>query len=248
MAGNKDRLRANGLTLQNMVDAAIGDTDPAVIEREVVVYQTDPNAIQRHDDGTMTYKRFRMSATGMQVPEDVTPDELLDVGHVLHGLQSSMQWIVGDLMNSMRRVYGESYQRVALQLGYEVKTVQEWASICKKLSIRMEGLSFGHHQVVAPYSADEQRQFLVWALESGASVQTLRRAINEWKHPPKPLATSLRFSAAVTEAEHHSYIRLTRIRNAIKGSQSLTREAVLKDAHALKAFAEQVILDMGEDA
>jgi len=216
-----------------------------VVEREVVVYQPDPNAIQRHDDGTMTYKRFTMTKVALIIPDDVTSDELFDVGQVVHGLHSSIQWIVGDLMNSMKRIWGDSYQRVAEQLGYEVKTVQEWASICRNVSIRMETLSFGHHQLVAPYTPDDQRKMLQWASENGASISSLRRAIAEWKRTEKPKQTKLAFSPAVTEGERHSYISLTRIRNAIKGSQNLTRDEVLTDAKALKQFAEQVIKDMG---
>lgn len=245
MAPNKKRLSANPLSLQNMVDKAIGESEPEVIERKVVVYQDNPNAIQRHDDGTMTYKRFTMTATGLYVPEDVEPDELKDVARVIRDLQTSIQWIVGDLLNSMERVWGKSYQDVAEQLGYEVKTVQEWASICKNVSIRMEGLSFGHHQVVSPYNPDEQQDFLQWAVANKASVATLRKAIYEWKNPPKQLELKLKFSDDVIESEHDTYTHLTRVRNAIKGAQTLSAADVLKDAIALKEFAEKVIRDMG---
>lgn len=242
---SKNRLTNNPLTLENVVNAAIGDVQPEVIEREVIVYQDNPDAIQRHSDGSMTYKRFTMTPTGLVVPEDVQSDELVDVAKVIIGLQSSIQWIVGDLMNSMKRMWGDSYQRVAAQLGYEVKTVQEWSSICRKVSIRMEALKFGHHQLVAPLEPDMQWQFLKWAADNSASVSALRKAIAEWKgrdNLPKP---SLPFSPAATESEHHSYIHLTRIRNAINGKQTLSAEQVLQDAIKLKEFAEQVIRDMG---
>ncbi len=245
MASSKDRLKANGLTLQNMVDAAIGDVQPEVVEREVVVYQPDPNAIQRHDDGSMTYKRFTMTKIGLHIPDDVTPDELMDVGQVIHGLQSSIQWIVGDLMNGMKRIYGDSYQRVATELGYEVKTVQEWASICRKVSIRMEGLTFGHHQVVAPLEPEYQEQWLQWAVSSGASISVMRQAIYDWKNPPKQLALKLKFSPEVTEGEHYSYMHLTRLRNLIKGQQNISKADALKDALKLREFVENVIRDLG---
>lgn len=218
---------------------------PQVVEKEVVVYQDNPNAIQRHEDGSMTYKRFKMTKVGLTVPDDVTADELFDLGQTVYGLQSSLQWIIGDLMNSMQRVWGESYQQVAIQLGYEVKTVKEWASICRKVSIRMDTLTFGHHQVVAPYEPEEQRQFLEWASHSGATISSLRKAIAEWKNPPKQLKLNLKFSEDVIEGERDSYTQLTRIRNAIKGQQSLTPDEVLADALKLKAFAEKIIRDMG---
>ena len=244
MAGNKDRLKANALQLQNMVNTAIGDGEPEVVEKEVVIYQDNPNAIQRHEDGTMTYKRFTMTAVGLVVPEDVQPDELKDVAVVIRDLQTSIQWIVGDLINSMEFVWGQSYQNVAIELGYEVKTVKEWAYICRNLSIRMDKLSFGHHQQVASMPSDLQAQWLQWAVENSASITALRQAMADANknHEDRP---KLRFSAVVTEGERDSFVNLTRIRNAIKGKQGLTREAVLEDAIKLKAFAEQVIRDMG---
>ncbi len=241
MPSKADRLNTNVPTLRGVVDGAIGE--PEV--KEVVVYQDNPNAIQRHEDGTMTYKRFTMTRIGLRVPSDVEPDELRDVARIIRDLQTSIQWIVGDLLNSMERVWGKSYQTVAEQLGYEVKTVQEWASICKNVSIRMEGLSFGHHQLVSSYTPDEQQTFLQWAMANRASVSTLRKAIYEWKHPPVQLELKLKFSDDVIESEHDTYMHLTRVRNAIKGVQTLSPADVLKDAIALKEFAEQVICDMG---
>jgi hypothetical protein len=217
--------------------------EPEVVEKEVIIY--DPNAIQRHDDGTMTYKRFTMTPVGLIVPEDVDKDELRDVAKVIHGVQTSIQWIVGDLMNSMKRIWGDTYQLVAEELGYEIKTVQEWASICRKVSIRMETLTFGHHQLVAPYPPEDQQRMLEWAANNQASIRDLRKAIANWTEPDRVVQMKLRFSPSVTEGEHHSYIHLTRIRNAIKGKQRLTANEILADAIQLKAFAEQVIKDMG---
>lgn len=244
----KKRERRNPVA-PNMIEetmAIIGAPQQDVIEK--LVYQDNPNAIQRHDDGTMTYKRFTLTPIGLHVPEDVEPDELRDVARVIRDLQTSIQWIVGDLLNSMERVWGKSYQTVAEQLGYEVKTVQEWASICKNVSIRMEGLSFGHHQLVSSYSPEDQHWWLQWAMANKASIATLRKAIYEWRNPPKQLALKLKFSDEVIESEHDTYTHLTRVRNAIKGGQVLSAADVLKDAIALKKFAEQVIRDMGGES
>lgn len=240
MPSKLDNLQKRAPTLAGVTAIAVGQ--PEVIE--VIKYEDNPNAIQRHDDGTMTYKRFVMTPVGLHVPDGVRKEELEDVAVVIRGLQTSIQWIVGDLMNSMERVWGNSYQTVAYRLGYEIKTVQEWASICNKVSIRMEGLSFGHHQLVAPHKPEDQQMFLQWALENKASVNRLRQAIAEWKKDQNPKTNNLSFSPDTTEGEHHSFIHLTRIRNAINGKQTLTRADVLKDAIELKKFAEAVIRDM----
>lgn len=238
MPSNKDRLRNEGrLTLRSITDMAIGDGASEIPE----------NALIPAADGNYIYKRFTMTPVGLIVPEDVQAEELKDLGRVIHGLQTSIQWIVGDMMNSMRRIWGDSYQSVAADLGYEVKTVHEWASICRKVSIRMEGLSFGHHQLVSPYTHEEQHRMLEWAVNNKASINELRKAIANWTKTDTGGRSQLRFSPSVTEGEHHSYIQLTRIRNAIKGTQTLSRQDVLQDAIALKQFAEQVIRDMSAE-
>ena len=108
----------------------------------------------------------------------------------------------------------------------------------------MEGLSFGHHQLVAPLEAELQQKWLAWAEQQQISVSGLRKAIADSKKS-LPGQSKFVFSAATTENEHFSYVHLTRIRNVINGKQTLTTEQILEDAIKLKEFAESVIRDMG---
>lgn len=146
---------------------------------ERIVEVVPENALVRREDGAMTYKRFVIWPIGLQVPDDVTGDELEDVGRVLNQLSSSIQWNVGDWLNAAEHVWGESYQAVAVNLGYAIKTIYEWASVCRKVSIRMETLSFGHHQVVASHNEEDQRKWLGWAASQGWTIAQMREEIRK---------------------------------------------------------------------
>lgn len=204
MATGVNRERRNPLSnMQTESLALIGAVETEVVEREVVVYKDNPNALVRHEDGTMTYKRFAMTSTGMLIPEDVQREELADVAEIIHGFATPIQWIIGDLILATEKVYGDDkYLQIAEQWGYEVKTVQEYASVCRGISIRMENLSFGHHQKVRSLSAEWQVKWLEWARDSGAGSTDLAKAIAEWKREgqaadaqPKP--TSFKSAAGL---------------------------------------------------
>lgn len=149
MSQKRDRLEQAKPTLRGLTDAMIGQ--PEVVEREVVVYQADPNAIQRHDDGTMTYKRFRMTAVGLVVPEDVEEPEWEDVGHVIRDLESSISWIIGDWAAYANRNWNMTAAQIAERFGYEQSTVETYISICTAVPglIRNQTATFSHHRLIA---------------------------------------------------------------------------------------------------
>lgn len=153
--------------------------------RDIVPRRALADALVKREDGAMVYKRFVLRSIGMEIPSDVTKDELEDVGIFIKGLESSIQWIVGDWANALEFVWGKTYAEIAAKLGYEIKTIYEWAYVCRKVSIRMEKLRFGHHQAVANLPADAQQAWLDWAVSGGVSVTELRQAMSKGK-PNKP--------------------------------------------------------------
>jgi len=178
MAGNKDRLKASALQLQNMVDTAIGDGEPEVIEKEVVVYQDNPNAIQRHDDGTMTYKRFTMTAVGMVIPEGIKEVEWEDVGAALKDLDSAISWNLGDWADYANKAWGKEYKAIALQFGYEPDTIKVYASIARSMPtlIRNQRVSFAHHRTISKLDdRDLQSAWLNYAAFHNLRVADMKR-------------------------------------------------------------------------
>lgn len=189
MAGKYDRVAASAGNLFKVTGGLL-ETPPEVVEREIVV--PDPNSIVPQADGRLIYKRFTMTSTGLQIPADVTIEEFKDFGGIVSGLQTKLQWVLGDWVNGyMDKVFedrkealsdqekSEAYEAIATEYNLEAKTVKEYSYIARSVdaSIRMDALSFGHHQLVAPkkYTRDDKYNWLMWAVQVNASVADMRK-------------------------------------------------------------------------
>jgi hypothetical protein len=88
-------------------------------------------------------------------------------GRALAQAASGHQWQIADWM-----LWGENnvgnircaYDYAEIATGYKRKTLQEWAYVARHLSMRMEDLSFNHHQVVAALLPDAQKRCLEYAV------------------------------------------------------------------------------------
>jgi transposase len=179
----------------DLTNSMIEDEEPSAIE-----IVSDPNALVPKANGEYAYKRFTITPVGMIIPQDVTPDELLDVGSFVKGIESSIQWVVGDLINALEKVWGDSYKQVAEQLGYERSTVYQWAYVCRKVSIRIEKpLTFGHHQLVAKMSPEEQETWLRRAYEGNWSISQMRIEMSD--HPTLSTDNVGRFQNKLTDLQ-----------------------------------------------
>ncbi|MEM6283233.1 MAG: hypothetical protein AAF787_13645 [Chloroflexota bacterium] len=150
------------------------------------LFPTSDVRIERRKDGTLTYGSWQLTRTGLIAPEAVEHDDYSELGRVLLKLSGSIQWLLGDwLCIGDNREWGETYEAVADELGYDVKTLQNYASVCRRVetSRRREVLSFGHHDVIAPYAdnPDIQSLLLADAAEKGMSVKTFRQHIKAYK-------------------------------------------------------------------
>lgn len=129
----------------------LGNLPERKSRREVIVYQDNPNAIQRHDDGSMTYKRFTMTAIGLVLPEEISGDEWEDVGQVIRDLDTSISWVIGDWALFAKREWDATASQIAERFGYETSTIETYTSICEAIPrlIRNQTAHFSHHRLVA---------------------------------------------------------------------------------------------------
>lgn len=94
-----------------------------------------------------------MTTTGLHIPEGISREDWESVGEFLGQIDKRMQWMVGDWINAGERegyINSETYddaERLFPQ--FKRKTLWEYASVARNSSMRMEELSFNHHQVVA---------------------------------------------------------------------------------------------------
>lgn len=147
------------------------------------------NAIVPQPDGSMMYKGIKITAVGLMLPDDLDGETLFGFAKVASGLQTSMQWVIGDLMNSIDRVRGE-YDQYAALFNVERKTLVDWAYVCRSvdMSIRIDALTFGHHQLVAAdkYDRNQKYEWLAWAAQEGASIADMRKAMKGDTTPTPP--------------------------------------------------------------
>lgn len=141
--------------------------------------------ITKHENGNLTYQGWHITPTALLPPDNITEDGYTEIGKLLLRLEGSLQWLLGDwLKEGENRQWGETYERVAGEFGYKVKTLQDYASVCRNVetSIRIEVLSFGHHQIIAKYSANPaiQEALLKGAAHEGWSIKQFRETIKTY--------------------------------------------------------------------
>lgn len=129
---------------------------------------------------------FLWTPTGLQAVDDITAEDIEFTGQMLKMVDSSLQWLIGDwLLHAEHIQYGD-IKELAEELGFVVETIYEYKSVAKAVetSIRMEVLSFGHHQLVRAKDAKEQKEWLNKAVANKWSVRQLREEINGKKQLP----------------------------------------------------------------
>jgi hypothetical protein len=134
------------------------------------------DVIKREADGSLTYKRSVMTPVGLVMPDDVTDDELVELGEILRGMENSVQWLLGDWLNRAERVWGTVYKDVP---EYSYQTLRDYAYVARhvELSIRNRQLSFAHHRLVAALPPDDQQAWLDYAAQNNLSIADLRKAM-----------------------------------------------------------------------
>jgi hypothetical protein len=98
-------------------------------------------------------------------------------GRALAQAASGHQWRIADWM-----LWGEdnlgniraAYDLAEKATGYKRKTLQEWAYVARNSSMRMEDLTFNHHQVVVALLPEAQKRCLERASAKEMSVGALR--------------------------------------------------------------------------
>ena len=126
------------------------------------------NAIQL--DG-FKFKSMELSIEGQHEIE-----KWLEVGTLLTGMESSLNWWIGDWLVFGEHTYGQKYS----QAESVTKHRQDYLKACNFVSSkvpasnRIVGLSWSHHREVAALAVVEQKKWLTQALENEWTVSELR--------------------------------------------------------------------------
>ena len=220
--------------------------------------KTNANAIVLNSDGMYHYRRFRMTLTQLIIPEDISPEEFDALGYFLKGMDNAVQfWIgdwanlyVGDEPNDQER--GKLYTELADRFGMQVRTIQNYASVCRNLevSLRRETVSFTHHREVAelPESLKGQEEyFLTWTENNDASVSTLK------KHIADTLAGMQKTKQHITKDSFlfskdrfPKPLGLAKIWSKAKNGDKKAKSQVLGELAQLRKWADEVEESLGD--
>jgi N6-adenosine-specific RNA methylase IME4 len=122
-----------------------------------------------------------LSKTNLSFKRDVSKDEWMDVFKALKQVEGCVQFWIGDCLAYRQHKWGEMYDDIAEELGYETKALRNIKYVADNidLSLRKDNLSFSHHTEVASLTPEKQELFLNKAVEENLSVRELRSEIRK---------------------------------------------------------------------
>ncbi len=136
-------------------------------------------------NGTVQIK-LPSGAIAFQTPTSLTSSDNVPASdwnklwRMLRARHESLQWWVGDWWAYGEHRYGDRARKAAQGIiGLEYQTLMDYGCVCRSIkpSIRIEGVKFSLHRVVAPLQELEQKKWLARALQSKWSLSELKRQI-----------------------------------------------------------------------
>jgi hypothetical protein len=179
------------------VEEVAGDgQSPGMLDRTLADMVEGSSArktiMQQASDGSMMLHRRKLTLVGFE-PEnhdlpalhDIDHDQWQQIGNTLMGLDTSLQWAIGDWLAAGERArYGEA-KALAEKMGKDPGLFHTWAYIARKMEFwsRDQNLTWTHHRIVVKLCDDpsEYAAWLQYAREHNLSTRQLEQAIKESK-------------------------------------------------------------------
>ncbi len=120
--------------------------------------------------------RFTLLPVGLTVNGFASAHEWEQFYLSLKRVTESLQWATADWLLMGERQHGKSYTQMAALTGLKEKTLRDYAYVASNvdLSIRIDKLTFAHHQLVVAMPPDVQRESLLYAAANKLSVGRFR--------------------------------------------------------------------------
>lgn len=116
--------------------------------------------------------------TSLTLPPDTPYDQCEALAAMMGQLHRTSAWILGDLLNHIEKVYGETYAQAAEATGLSKGTLMNYTSVCAHIprSRRRATVPFSTHAEVAYLEPAEQEKWLKEAASNGWTKADLRLA------------------------------------------------------------------------
>lgn len=164
-----------------------GDTKPKKVPDATSVYSKGKPIVPRRKqqiqqqitENGIQIGKFRITTTGLDIPDDTSEDEYADLGKYLLSLQGAVQWCIGDwIAFGDNHQWGETYKRLAEEFGYEEQTLRTFAYVARNVLIRNQQLTFSHHrQVSGLEDQDAQAHWLEQAAKNNWTIKQMKAAM-----------------------------------------------------------------------
>jgi hypothetical protein len=179
MASNRDlRKQTKGL-LSGINEGAVGEAPapvqaaPHVDENYIAELTTEIEELRQQVNGALIkrdssylFRRVQLTPIGLVMPDDgINEQEVAELGWALSSLSGAVNFWLGDWANLYlydreqkkgspltKEERGELYEELIRDFGLDSsRSLRQYASVCRTLapSIRIDGLSFSHHQLAA---------------------------------------------------------------------------------------------------
>lgn len=132
-------------------------------------------------------KAGAITSTALILPPDIPYDECEALAAMMGQLHRTSAWIIGDLLNHIERVYGETYAQAAEATGLSKGALMNYTSVCAHIprSRRRARVPFSTHMEVAYLEPAEQERWLREAEQNRWTKEELRIARKtEGNHTP----------------------------------------------------------------
>lgn len=119
-----------------------------------------------------------VTPTALILPPDTPYAECEALAAMFGQLHRTSAWLIGDLMNHVERVYGETVGQVAEATGLSPGTIHNYTSVCAHIprSRRRATVPFSTHAELAYLPPDEQEKWLKEAAAKKWTKAELRQA------------------------------------------------------------------------
>jgi hypothetical protein len=173
---------------------SMSDASAELLDIEKPDSDERPLTLAWKSDGAIKAGRFSLTPTGLIAEGVVSEHDWKKLYKTLRKVQAALQWAVGDWVLYGEFTWGKTYAQMAEITGLKEKTLRDYAYVARsvEMSIRIDKLTFAHHQVVAALPPNQQAQWLGWAAQENLTVAQLRAQIF-----PRPKLTK-------TERIHHA--------------------------------------------
>lgn len=130
-------------------------------------------------------KAGAITNTALILPPDISYDKCEALATMLGQLHRTSQWLLGDLLNHIERVYGETYAQAAEATGLTKGALMNYTWVCSKIprSRRRPSVHFSTHMEVAALEPAEQDRWLREAEKNRWTKDELRHARKAESNP-----------------------------------------------------------------